>query len=173
MAKCPVSIKVLNLINQRNENHTAPPPLTQQDGQNERDSATSGRNETVQPLGKMFWQYLLNPTYAVPPTRQFHGQTMCIQHNACIYPPNGMCGNARRGTFAVTRSWKLLECPRIAVWINHCRALARDCGTAIWMENPKWRAGIWMALTDYNFEPKTRHKICESIYIDLVTEKWL
>lgn len=27
-----------------------------------------------------------------------------------------------------------------------------------------------MALTDYNFEPKTRHKICETVYIDLITE---
>lgn len=146
-------------------------------------SRTARRKETAPPLAGMRRcshlgkccgsQYLLNRRYAVPPTQQFHGQTMCVQHNACIYPPNGMCGNARRGTFTVTRSWKLLECPRIAVWINHCRALARDCGTAIWMQNPKWRAGIWMALTDYNFEPKTRHKICESIYIDIVTEKWL
>ena len=104
VAKWPVSIKVLNLINQRNENRIATPPLAQQDGQNEKDSATSGRNEMVQPLGKMVVQHLWDRTYAVPPTQQFHGQTMCIQLNACIYLPNSMYGNARRGTLTATKS---------------------------------------------------------------------
>lgn len=138
-----------------------------------KDSATSGRKETVHPLGKTIWQQQLNWTFALPPTQRFQGQAICIQHNACIYPPNGMYGNARRGTFTVMRSWKLPECPRTVVWIHHCGALAGDRGAAIWMESPQWRAGIRMALTDYNVKPKARHKICESIYTNLITGKWL
>ena len=49
----------------------------------------------------------------------------------------------------------------------------RDRGAAICTESLQRRAGIRMALTDYTVKPKTRPKICESPYTNLITGKWL
>ena len=114
--------KALNLINQRNENHIAPPPLTQQDRQNER-SRDLWQDRNGAPTWEDNWAAAAKLNIALPPTQQLQGQAVCIQHNACGYPPNGMYGNARHGAFPVMKSWKLPECPRIDVWIHHCERL--------------------------------------------------